>query len=332
MSAVQRKVKTESLLLDSENPRFFELRELKGRKNLTQKELMDELEKDSDLPTLMKSIRRSGVKDPIWVKSLENGKNLVIEGNRRTYILRKLLEEGVTPPEGIRYDIVTANVFPPETTETELLLQRVRLQTGKKDWGPFNESVATYDLRHEHLLEEEDIATELQISRREVRQRIKNYKLFLEYTKTTKNPDPRKFSFFADAPKPVTEWIERDEGNKKKYFELITPKEGIQRIRSVSTKGGLRDFKKILNYPSILKEFLHEEDLTVEEAVDMIKQRDLTVDVPILGRVSKIAANLQTLTDDQIEQLKQNKTLLRGIKRLYKVCKSILEKAGQDVA
>lgn len=331
VSLVQRDVKTESLLLDSGNPRFFELRELKGREDLGQKELMEELEKDSDLPTLMKSIKRSGVKDPIWVKPLKNGKFLVIEGNRRTYILSKLLEEGVTPPEGVRYDRVTANILPLETTETELLLQRVRLQAGKKEWGPFNEAVATYDLRHKHLLEEEDIASELQVSRREVRQRIKNYKLFLEFVKATGYADPRRFSYFTDAPKAVRDWIERDEGNKRKYFELISPKGGIQRIRSVATKGGLRDFQKILAYPKILKEFLQDKDLTVEEAVDMIKLQDITVDVPILGRVNTVAAKLSILTEDQIEKLKQNKTLLRGVKRLYRVCKNILEKAGENV-
>jgi len=143
----QKYVKTKDLLLDSDNPRFFELRELKGRGKLSQNDLMLELSKDSDLPTLMKSIRRSGVEDPIWVKPVENGKLLVIEGNRRTHILSRLLEEGVTPPSGVKYDVVCANVMPEDTSETELLLQRVILQVGKKAWGPFNEAVATYDLR-----------------------------------------------------------------------------------------------------------------------------------------------------------------------------------------
>lgn len=331
MSQEQKEVETESLLLDSDNPRFFELRELKGKENLSQRELMEELEKDSDLPTLMKSIRRSGVKDPIWVKPLENRKFLVIEGNRRTYILRKLLEQKVTPPEDVMYSRVMANILPADISEPELLLQRVRLQAGKKEWGPFNEAVATYDLRFEYLMEEEDIAAELQISRREVRQRIKNYKLFLEFVKETKYADPRRFSYFTDAPKDVMDWIERDEGNKKTYFELITPKDGIQRIRSVATKGGLRDFKKVLKYPRILKEFLQDDDITVEEALELIKHQDVTVDVPILGRLNTIAANLSTLTQDQIDKLKEDKTLLRGVKRLYRVCKTILEKAGENV-
>lgn len=331
MSGTRKEVETETLLLDSKNPRFFELRELKGRSNLTQKELMDELEKDYDLPALMKSIRRSGVTDPIWIKPLENGKNLVIEGNRRTYILCKLLEEKVTPPEGVRYDVVTANVFPPDISETHLLLQRVRLQTGKKEWGPFNEAVATYDLRHEHLLEEEDIATELQISRKQVRERLKNYRLFLEFIKATGYTDPRRFSFFAEAPKVVRDWIERDEGNKRTYFQLIVPKNGIQRIRSVATKGGLRDFQKVLKYPRVLKRFLKEEDLTVEETLEIIKHQDITLEAPILARMNTVAAKLSILTEDQIQKLKGDKTLLRGVKRLFKVCKSILEKAGENV-
>jgi hypothetical protein len=57
-----------SLLLDPDNPRFFQVQELKGRKNLTQEDLMKEIEKDPDIPTLSKSILKSGVKDPIWVQ------------------------------------------------------------------------------------------------------------------------------------------------------------------------------------------------------------------------------------------------------------------------
>jgi hypothetical protein len=86
----------------------------------------------------------------------------------------------------------------------------------------------------------------------------------LEFVKATGFADPRRFSFFADAPKPVRDWIDRDEGNKKKYFELITPQNGIQRIRSVATKGGLRDFQKIIGYDTVLREFLDDKDLTAK--------------------------------------------------------------------
>ena len=149
----------------------------------------------------MKSIKNMGVKDPIWVKKQEDGKNLVIEGNRRTYILRQLLEEKAAPPDGVHYDVVDAQVFPVDTSETELLLQRVRLQAGKKDWGAFNEALATYELRNTLKLEETRYLYRVQISIKEVRDRIDNVKQFKAYVKKTGDANPREHSIFRRRPK-----------------------------------------------------------------------------------------------------------------------------------
>lgn len=329
MEFVQKKVPVSELLLDPSNPRFFQLRELKGKKNLRQKDLIDEISRDDEIPTLLKSIKKSGVKDPIWIKP-HKSKYLVIEGNRRTYILQKLLDEGVTPPKGIRYDLVIANAYKKDISETELLLQRVRLQAGKKVWGPFNEAVATYELRHKHNLEEEDIAVELQISRREVRERIKNYKMFLEFAKKTKVADPKKFAFFTDAPKPVKEWVESDTKNKSTYFNLIIPKDGVQKIRSVATKGGLRDFKQVLSHPKTLKKFLKDDDMTVEEAFEEVKDLDIRRAAPFLNRLESYANKLNTLSEEQIERLQDDTKAVKGIKRLYIASKRVLDKMKSD--
>ncbi len=330
MVVERRPLSVASLVLDPDNPRFFELRALKGRQKLTESDMMEEIGKDTEIITLMKAIRRSGVKDPIWVKSRPDKKFLVIEGNRRTYILRRLLEEKLTPPEGVRYDVVDANIFGPDTSDTELLLQRVRLQAGKRIWGPFNEALATYELRHKHGLEEEDVASELQISVREVRERMENVILFTDYVKQTGDANPRRFSYFTDAPRRVREWISEDPKNKTKYFELISPHNGFQRIRSVATKGGLRDFALLLDSPKGLKAFFKDEEMTVEEAVEIVKEHDITKEIPIMKRLGPIAAQLTSLTDDQMIRLKSEDTIVRNIKRLKRACDSILEKLGKD--
>ncbi len=329
--SVQKKIEVSKLQLDPENPRFFQLRELKGRKNLSQDELITEIGNDTEIPTLLKGIKRSGVKDPIWVKPL-NGKYLVIEGNRRTYILKRLVDERATPPDGVQYDQVCANVFNKNVSDTELLLQRVRLQAGKKAWGAFNEAVATYDLRYKYNLEEEDIAAELQKSIKWVKDTIDNYQLFLDYVKATKQGDPKKFSFFSDScPKEVKEWISASVDNKKTYYDLITPKkDGVQKIRSVATRGGLRDFKEIIDRPKVLKKFIKDKDMTVEDALDEVKEQDLLVAVPFLTKLGSTADKLCALTEEQIEMLSDDQKVLRDVKRLYKACSSILTKLGQN--
>ena len=324
-------IKTEDLFLDPDNPRFFELRELKGKKALSQDELHNEIEKDDDIISLLRAIRKDGVKDPIWVKPVENGKYLVIEGNRRTHILTKLLREKIIPPKGVRYDTVPANILSKDTDEKELLLQRIRLQAGKKEWGAFNEAVATYELRNEHLLDEEDIATELQISRKKVKDRINNYNLFIEFTQTTKVTDPRKFAFFTDTPKKVRNWIEKDENNKKTFYKLIMPLNGVQKIRSVATKGGLRDFEKILDRPQILEQFLNSPRMTVEDAFELLKEEDITEEVDVLKKIDRVSEKLNALDEEQVDRIKKDKNASRKIKRLYKACQSILLRVGENI-
>ncbi len=325
----QKTVPVSSLVLDKDNPRFFELKELKGRTKLSDQDLMEELSQDPDIITLMKSIKRSGVKDPIWVKKQEDGKNLVIEGNRRTYILRQLLEEKAAPPDGVHYDVVDAQVFPVDTSETELLLQRVRLQAGKKDWGAFNEALATYELRNTLKLEELDISTELQISIKEVRDRIDNVKQFKAYVKKTGDANPRRYSFFADAPKRVRDWFNEDSKNLSTYFELVAPnKQGFQRIRSVATKGGLRDFATVLDNPDALKGFLDDDEMTVEDALQITKENDITKEMPWVKRVGVLATQFNAMSEEQIERLKEEDKIVRSIKRLSRACESVLQKIG----
>jgi len=328
MSFQQKDIPVSKLILDPDNPRFFELRELRRKKTLSEKDLMDEMSQDDQIPTLTKSIKRSGVKDPLWVKQLANGKYLVIEGNRRTYILRKLIEENVRPPKNVDYNVVKANVLPVYTKEPEVLLQRVRLQAGKKDWGPFNEAVTTYDLKYKHRMEIEDIATELQISVKEARERIENYNRFMRFVNETDSRDPKKFGFFTDMPKAVKDWISENESNEKVFYKLIVPQDGIQKIRSVATRGGLRDFTKILDYPTVLKEFLNDSEMTVEDALEEVKERDLLKDAPFLTKIAGLASNLAALSEEQIEKLKSEKKIVSSIKHLKRVCDSIVKKLG----
>jgi hypothetical protein len=321
-------VPVSALLLDPENPRFYDLKALQGRKDLTQEELMREMEDDDQIPTLAKAIRRSGVTDPIWLKDLGNGKYLVLEGNRRTYILRQLLAEKQKPPSGVRYDLVRANVYPPGAPETELLLQRVRLQAGKKEWGSFNEAVLIYELRFKHKMEEEDIAVELQKSMKEVRHRIESFKMFKEYSESTKDINPKRFAMFHDAPPRVWNWINESDRNLKTYYTLVSPTDGKQKIRSVATRGGLRDFAQVLDDHEALEAVTKDPDTTVEDALQIVKENNLVKDVPFVQRIGAMATHLMSLTDSQIEKLKGEKKYQTDLKRLKKACETVLDKIG----
>ncbi len=312
------------LALDLENPRFNHLRRA-GK--LTEAIIEEEiLERDDDTPNLSRSIQKSGVKDPIWV--IKKGpRYVVIEGNRRVVVLREIIRQKEKAPPGVSYDEVPANIMKEDTPDVEVLLQKARLQTGKKAWGAYNEAALTYQLQERpFLMHVADIAAHLKISESKVKQRLADYKLFNEYVKVTKDDNPKRFSLFQECPPKVREWFEESSKNKSDYFRLISPASGkFHKIRSVATRGGLRDFQTVLEDPEILKRLLTDPNLSVEDAVDEIKAKDPR-SMPFLKKIMPLAMGLRTLDNERIEKLKKDPRFKTEIKSLASICNEIVKK------
>jgi hypothetical protein len=321
-------VKVSDLVLDEDNPRFLYLKHKGGGGILTQTKIEDEIvNNDDDLPLLTKSIMKSGVKDPIWVVKRKDGKFVVMEGNRRTVVLKRLVKEKQTPPVGVKYDEVEAHVLPSDTPPVELVLQKARLQSGKKAWGAFNEAALTYQLRESpHLMAIDDIAVDLKIPIAKVKERIENYKLFTEYSKATNDDNPKRFAYFAECPPKVRTWFTDNGANREQYFKLISPIGGQNKIRSVATRGGLRDFAQVLEDPEALKMLLTDPQVTVEDALAISKENDIKKAVPFIRRLASLAMDLRGLDAAQIEKLKAEVRFKVDVKSLKAACDEILTK------
>lgn len=318
-----KQIRVADILLDADNPRFFHLKLKSGSGVLDQATLMKELLEDPSAPTITKSIKSSGVVDPIWVKATGDGHYKVIEGNRRTSILKKLLEDNVPAPAGIRFDIVSAHVYPSNTSVAEELFQKAILQTGKKQWGSFNEAATTWQLRYTHNIEVEDIAVRLMLPVSLVKQRLDDYKMFTDYVEKTEDANPKRFSFFAEAPKRVREWYNDSDANRAEYFALICPT-GKGKIRSAATSGGLRDFAKILDNPEALDALIDDPNVTVEDALNIVKSSDVSKSMPFMLRLRTLAQNLQGITEEQLMQLREDTKHRAQIKDLQKACEGLL--------
>jgi hypothetical protein len=320
-------VPIETLALDEDNPRFFHLKH-KNKGALTQAQIEEEiLSNDDDIPLLTKSIQKDGVKDPIWVVRTKGDKYVVVEGNRRAVVLKRLLKEGVKPPAGVRFDVVRAHVLPSDTPDVEVVLQKARLQSGKKAWGAFNEAALTYQLREPpYLMAIEDIAVDLKIPISKVRERIDNYKLFVEYTKATSDENPKRFAYFAECPPRVREWFKDSSTNKESYFRLICPVDGNNKIRSVATRGGLRDFARVLEDADALKVLLNEPSATVEDALDIAKDNDIKKAAPFIRRLAPLAMDLRSLDSSQLEKLRAEIKFKVDLKALRSACDEVIQK------
>lgn len=330
MEHTNGRVPVDSLMLDPDNPRFFHL-ELKGVQELDQEALAKEIESDEETITLLKAIRKSGVQDPIWVEAQADGNYLVVEGNRRTVILKRLLREGATSPAGGTFAEVDAHILPPNTSRTDLLLQKARLQAGKKQWGAFNEAAVTYQLRTEHNLEYEDIAAELQIPIKKVKDRINNFLIFKEYSDHTKDYNPKRFSYFAEAPKRVRDWFSESTSNRDTYFSLISPTHGKQKIRSASTTGGLRDFAVVLDDADALKALLTDPKCTVENAVAVAKDNNILKGMPWLRRLESLSSDIRGVDEAELNKLKAEPKVRTQLKALERACQSLLSRLGDGL-
>jgi hypothetical protein len=319
-----RTINVSDLLLDPQNPRFLDLK-LEKDHELAQQELQNQIEGEDDTITLVKAVRKDGVLDPIWVKK-KGEKYLVLEGNRRTVALRMLMKEGAKPPAGISYERVRAHIVPITTSEQEEALLKIILQAGKLKWGRYNEAAYVYLLRHHYELELKDIADSMQTSVSDIKERIDNYRLFHEYVKETGHNDPHHFSYFSDAPKRVKDWFSESKENKGKYFKLISPVDGKQKIRSVATKGGLRDFAKVLDDKEALEFLLKEPEANVEDAVQLALEHDILKEIPFIKQVGSLAGKLRALNEQQVSKLKSETQFKVELKSLQTACGDLLDK------
>ena len=152
--------------------------------------------------------------------------------------------------------------------------------------------------------------------------------MFREYARITKDTNPKKFSMFDEAPSRVWDWINESPKNLSTYYGLISPMNGRQKIRSVATRGGLRDFADILEDNEALDALVNDPETSVEDALEIVRENNLKVDIPFVARIGAMATKMQSLTESQIERLKSEKKVQVDIKRLQKVCASVLEKMG----
>jgi hypothetical protein len=309
------------LLLDLDNPRMYHHGVADGGNvtvDLKDEEIMrDILQNDEKLPELTKSIQSEGVRDAIYVIP-QGDKYRVIEGNRRTVVMRKLNSEGYTNPNKplLDFSVIPAQVLPESTDEKEVMKSKLIWQTGKSAWGAYNVAAAVYRMRHQFLMSIEDIADVAQKSVRDIKEMLRAYNLYSEYVEETDDENTSRFSYFSkDCPAAVRRWVAADDDHKSEYFDWIKPGP-TQRIRSVATRGGLRDFKDVVANDPAITAFRNNPTMTVDEALEIVKDDDVTKGHPWLKHLEKVTNGLNGLDDEAIDKIKpEYKSALVALKR-----------------
>ena len=135
-------------------------------------------------------------------------------------------------------------------------------QTGKSAWGAYNVGAAVYRMRHQFLMNEDDIADAAMKSNRDIKDMLRAYKCIQNMLNLAAMKILLDFLSFSRKHLLVSRrWVSASDENKEMYFSWIKPGDG-QRIRSVATRGGLRDFKDVIGNDVALESFISDENLT----------------------------------------------------------------------
>jgi len=316
-------IKVKDLSLDLENPRLYHQRAAGTAPN-NEDDLERMIAEESQFITLKKAIVKSGVQEPIWVQKRNDDKYLVVEGNRRTTCLRAILNEDRTPPEGVSYDSVIANVIDPSVSELEVKLQKARLQSGKKAWGAANDAAVIHEFHYDLMMDIEDIATEMQISKTKVKKSLKSYKMWLRYVTDTSDTSTSRYSMFDGMSTVVMNWVEAEDKNLQDYHEWIKPIDGQAKIRSAATRGGLRDFAKVVVDPEAIQLMREDPSANVEDAFEVVKSNDILKDMQFLNRILPMAKQLDDMDDSQRARLANEPRISVHLRSLKDACDALL--------
>lgn len=327
--AKQELIPVKNIRLDLENPRFNDKLIDRGLTKWTDKDVQEVIE-DDGLTDIIDSIKEHGVIDPIWVIQTGKGKYDVIEGSRRIIVLRGLLAEKVKPPKGIQFEKIKANVLPKDISKKEIDKHRVVLQTGKKPWGPYNLASAIFNLVKNDRYGIDEVANMMGKSLSFIKKELENYQFYIEFNKFSKKKkvaqDPRKYTYFQRAGNDVREKFFGTKSQREKFYQLITPnKGGITRIPTVSLKGGLMNFNTIAQNANILKQFLKNEEMSVEDSLDIFRGQNIQSSIPWLRKLRDVAKGLNQLGPEDIKKIKNDPTILTMVKRVAAGAKAVLD-------
>lgn len=255
------------LKLDPENVRFKHIPD-----ELTDEQIEDYIWKETDTKKLLREIKYSqGLSEPPYVKKISDNEYLVIEGNRRTVCLRRLVEEIESrkeknvPIEKISHP--QCYVLPENLDESAIALLLARIHvSGKKTWNAMNKGAYVHELIKKYGYDWEEIAKAINMGKNTINQNVKAVDATYEYHKKYPDDDmwTQRFSHFLELYKRrgLKDWSENPH-NLEKFMGWISKNQipmaiHVRRLERIILEGkdayqALQKGKSILEADEIAK-------------------------------------------------------------------------------
>jgi hypothetical protein len=227
----------------------------------------------------------------------EDGKYLVIEGNRRVAALRWLAgdhEAGVDISEPVLEVFNEVPVIVVENADEDpvirLSLMGVRHVGGIREWGAYQRAKLVTELRDDFSLDTGEVASRLGMTAHEVNRRYRAFKALSQMEKDEEYEDQADSDLYplfheAVAGTSVKDWLGWDDGESRftnevelhQFYDLITStdlEEGSARAPKLENREAVRQLRDILDVPEA-KKVLFDSDRSFHEALALAKADEL---------------------------------------------------------
>jgi len=229
----------------------------------------EERSTSTSFTSLKESIRTTkGVRQPIYVTPMGDGKYIVIEGNTRVAIYLDLEEEGA---EG-DWSTIPAIVHEHGGEQDEHAIRLQAHLVGPRPWRPYAKAKYLHDLYQSKQLSISEIHAICGGSgkRREIKDLIDAYTDMHEHYVPLlggSSPDLRRFSAFVELQRePIQEALAKHGFTKTNFAEWVGTDELEAKLKPLQT---VRQLPRILNNPAAKQKFLTR---NAEEALRLLEQ------------------------------------------------------------
>jgi hypothetical protein len=302
-----RDIKIEEILLDPNNPRYFDLNHKrisydKYDNERIQQQAITNLESSSNakLDDLIMSIKENGFLqfESIVVKPYKNEKFVVIEGNRRIAAVKTILKEEQIDEEiiEIQKSLESINVLVYLSTgdesidETnEQIIQGIRHISGPKEWGAYQKANLVVKMKDKYGLEFNKIDNKLGLGPRVTPRFYRAYKALEqmmndeEFSTLAK---PNLFSLFEEAIKKesIRNWlgwsldkIDKSSSNENS-MNSFTNMENLKKFYELIVGDPADDKEAVITNPNSMRKFGELLQLDKSYLINQIIERKKTIE------------------------------------------------------
>jgi hypothetical protein len=283
--------------LDPENPRVANTVSVSafGTGDRLQDALSDLLWQDPDVRDLYRSVlENKGLVERIIVRH----NHVVAEGNCRTVVYRKLLENS----KDKRWATIPARVLPEDITDKQIAILLGELHVGGKNaWTPFEKAGHIHKLFSSHGLTQDEIAKLLKTSKTAVNHHIRAFEVMKgRYLPAYPGPGAvRKFSHFLELfKKPeLRDWVSHSTEALEKFVRWV----GEGRIAHGED---VRTLREIIANPRALAAF---DKHGVEAARKVIEEARPELKSPLFKLMVEMTTALEESRLDEIQRVRRDK-------------------------